>query len=816
MARSNLALLETHPWHETSLGPVEDWPPEMRGVIAAIMASDFPVCTGWGDDTIQIYNDAYNAIFGDKHPASFGAPLRDTWPEIWPFVRDNLGHVKRSGEPLLFQDTMLPLAKTGRPEECYFDFSYSAIKDLGGRVLGVMSIAVETTDAVVARRRQAMSEITATSHAGGGVPAFSGALHAVLSDNYMDCRAGILFRLSPENGMPLEAEWTIRADPQFTGALRPVVAAALSGKSERIFNLPRDAQRPELSDRGIVIPIADGRAQLIAALVLVPHALVPIDRSLAPFATQLSQRVHASLHSAELLEQDLVRAREQMTEQSAMYQFLFENIRDGAIYTATTGRPEDDEFVLALNTRACEMLGYDAEEAIGMHRDAFFFPEDRDLALALQERNRNDVFVGDLTFRAKDGSPVPVEVTSNIVELTKGERRSVTIIRDLANRTSRDRERDERMRTEALASLTRAVAHDFNNLLTVVLGSLDALEEGLPEQDSNLNLVQSAVRAAEEAGRLTSQLLAYSRRTPTKLRMLQIGAFVQEIRPLLIAALGDANRLDIDIGEDVANCWADTSALTSALINLVTNARHAMTGDGTLSITANVVSGTGFYPSHDGYELPQEEYVAVNVRDNGPGVPASHREKIFEPFFTTKGIGEGTGLGLPTVLDTVRQIGGDLRLGPGDDDGAEFQILLPLATEADGKEAEAAAPAGNDEVVLYVEDNLLVREKTVLMLQNLGFSPLVARHGREALDYARSDRRIDIVLTDLVMPGLSGRALVRELARLRPALPVVIVTGYDPEDPASGMEMASVLMKPYSREELADALVRNLPSPRTE
>ncbi len=812
MPQSNLALLENFPWHETSLGPVEDWPAEMRGVIQAIMASDFPVCTGWGEDTVQIYNDAYNTIFGNKHPKSFGAPLRDSWPEIWPFVSDALGQVQRTGEALLFQDTMLPLAKAGRPEECYLDFSYSAVKDLNGRMIGLMSIATETTDAVVARRRQGVSEIIASSHAGGGIGAFSDVLHAVLSENEMDCRAGVLFRLSPENGMPVDAEWVIRADAHFASSVRPVVAAALSGKSDRIVRLPGEAQRAELSDEAVVIPIADGRAQLIAALVLAPDPLVPVRRSLVPFAAQISRRIHGALHSAELLEQDLLKARERMTEQSAMYKFLFENIRDGAIYTATSGLPEDDEVILAINNQAVEMLGYDAEEAVGMHRASFFFPDDKNLLAALRERNSHGVFIGDLTFRAKDGTSVPVEVTSNIVDLAEGETRSVTILRDLATRRARDREREEQMRTEAMASLTRAVAHDFNNLLTVVLGSLDLLEETLPEDDSRLKLVRSAARAAEEGGRLTSQLLAYSRLTPTKLRTVQIGAFLQEIRPLLVSALGDANRLEIDIDNGGAYCWADTSVLTSSLINLVTNARQAMEGNGNLTITVFLIPKARAHPSHDAYDLAHDEYLALNVRDNGPGIPDDIRDKIFEPFFTTKEIGDGTGLGLPTILETIRQIGGDLRLAPNRDAGAEFQLLLPRAIASGGeRETSEVSQAGRGEVVLYVEDNILVREQTVLMLDHLGFAPLVAEHGREALEYAKSDREIDIVLTDLVMPGgLSGRALARELARIRPELPVVITTGYDPDAPSDDARTETVLKKPYSREELAKALVQNL------
>lgn len=812
MPKSNLKLFEEFPWHETSLGREEDWPVEMRSVVQAIMASDFPVCTGWGDEIIQIYNDAYNTIFGDKHPESFGAPLRDSWPEIWPFVSDSLDQVRRTGEPMRFEDAMLPLAKTGTPEECYLDFSYSAIKDLEGRVIGLMSIATETTSEVVSRRRQALTEVAASPVPGGGVSAFSAALHDVLSGNEMDCRAGILFRLSPENGMPAEAEWVIRGDTVLANSVRPAVAAALAGNDDWIIELPDAAKRPDLSSEAAVIPFMDSEARLIAALLLVPNPLVPSRRSLALFADQISQHVHSALHASELLETGIQKAREQMTEQSAMYQFLFENIRDGAIYTTTSGRPDDDEIILAINRRACEMLGYETEEAVGMHRNAFFFPEDEDLSSALRERNENSIFVGDLVFRAKDGRPVPVEVTSNIVELTAGETRSVTIIRDVAERAAREREREEQMRTKAMASLTGAVAHDFNNLLTVILSSIDILEQSISDDDERLRLIQNAGRAAEEAGSLTSQLLSYAHRAPSKPKAVQIGAFLQEVRPLLVSALGETNRLLIDVDDKAGHCWADTSALTTSLINLVTNARHVMPHGGTLTIAANLVRKEHFYPSHDGHELPQGEYLAVHVRDEGTGISEGVRDKVFEPFFTTKEIGEGTGLGLPIVLETMRQMGGDLRLSPNQGAGAEFQLLLPLAAEDPSENNPNEDPdTGQGQIVLYVEDNSLVREQTVLMLKQLGFSPLSARNGREALELATTDRQIHIVLTDLVMPGgLSGRALARELKKLRPEVPVIITTGYDPGDSGEGEPEETVLKKPYSRKELANVLLNKL------
>ncbi|WP_161349546.1 ATP-binding protein [Maritimibacter harenae] len=811
MRKTNRTLLDEFPWHETNLGSPSNWPAEMRGVIDAIMATDFPVCTGWGPDTVQIYNDAYNAIFGDKHPESFGAPLRQTWPEIWEFVSESIGHVKRTGKPFSLKDAMLPLVRSEFPEECYFDFSYSAIKTLEGSTIGVMAIAHETTREVVARRRNQILELAPRGSAAVGIGSFSGELRDILAQNELDCQLAVLFRLSSDNGLPLEAEWAIGCDDGYIDALRPVVAAGLSRGGRRMVDLPDQIRREEAAARGCLIPVGDRDAKLVGALLLVPNSLVPIDSSYFGYADLISQKVHSLLHAAEVLHANMQATRERMSEQSAMYRFLFENIRDGAIYTATDGGPSDREIILAVNRRASEMLGYEPEEMVGMQRETFFFPSDGKLEAALQERGEDGFFSGELAFRTKDGQPVPMGITSNLFELPGGEVRSVTIIRDLTAQKAREQERDDRVRMEALANLTRAVAHDFNNLLTVVLGGLDMLDERLSEGDPNLPLIRNVTRAAEEAGNLTNQIMAYARPSQKKVKTIEVGSFLQEIRPLLESALGAGNSLAIRSTEVSGYVRTDPSVLTAGLLNLATNARQAMSNGGALYIGQSYPGRQDLYPSHDGYQLPASEHLAITVSDNGTGISEEVRARIFEPFVTTKAVGEGTGLGLSIFLEGIRAAGGDLRLSDERGNGATFQVLLPLVRQGERDTERDEAAVGHGEIVLYVEDNPHVRAQTTLMLEQLNFSPVVARHGREALAIARSDAHIDIVLTDLVMPGgISGRALASELMSIRPGIPIVMTTGYDPEGESGAGNDQWVLSKPYSREDLADILVRKL------
>ena len=187
MPQANLALLQGFAWEATALGPIEGWPGEMRGVVDAALNSAFPICTGWGADHVQIYNDAYNAIFGAKHPASFGAPVRESWPEIWDFLAPALAQVRERREALWFEGMLLPLARAGVPEECWFDFSYSPVLSRAGEVLGVMSAAVDRTQETVLRRRKPAESWSFPSAGSPDLLAMVGAaLQERLDGNAMD------------------------------------------------------------------------------------------------------------------------------------------------------------------------------------------------------------------------------------------------------------------------------------------------------------------------------------------------------------------------------------------------------------------------------------------------------------------------------------------------------------------------------------------------------------------------------------------------------------------------------------------------------
>lgn len=817
MDGSNSTLLETFPWHQTSLGRPETWHPDMKAIIRMAMASGFPVYSAWGKDFVQVYNDAYNPILGDKHPESFGMPARECWREIWAFLGPAFEKVRTTQQELTYSSRLLPLAKKGVPEECYFDFSYSPVLTTEGETLGVVSISTERTSDVIAKRRQAINSLDAGLANDTSFRELASRLHEILEANEMDCAAAALYSIDEHTSNPEGEISNLRLDDATARALRPLAAQALRSGSKDIESVPLNGLRtnPDWADKAHAIALRGHNAQLRGILILVPNKLVPIERSHSSFAHSLASRFHSILHAVEMRQSEIGKAHEEKAEQESLYQFLFDNMGDGAVYLSTSGAVGDDEIVLAANRRACEMMGYTPDEVIGRSREAFFFPQDQGARTALNERAKHGFYLGELTFRTKDGDSLETEITSNLVSLKNGEKRALTIIRDISHRSALERERAERVRLETIESLTGGLAHDFNNLLTVIVGSLEALLDDLEKPSGEYKLASNAMFAAERAGGLTNQLLAYSRRQALVTRPIDLNTFLQEVKPLLHSSLGEINRLEIDTEKDCPACKADSAQLTTTLLNLAANARDAMPEGGCLRLHTFPIDPEKLTPARDLHELSPGDYVGLRVQDDGTGIKPDTLDRIFEPFFTTKGVGKGSGLGLSMVQGFMRQLGGDVRLTSTLGQGTTIDLVFPIASEAQGiTQAQPLRAGANGERLLLVEDNELVREQTRLMLEQIGFTTTTAENAQDALQQLEKGLTVDLVLTDMVMPGSrSGLQLAKELRRTHPGLPVVITTGHDPgaalsPDRAQGFD---VLRKPYTRSSLAETLLRHIP-----
>ena len=400
-------------------------------------------------------------------------------------------------------------------------------------------------------------------------------------------------------------------------------------------------------------------------------------------------------------------------------------------------------------------------------------------------------------------------VQERTVELATANRQ---LLRQMEERERVEATLRQMQRLEAVGQLTSGVAHDFNNLLTVVLGNVRFLDRELAAAgiDGKIKRRLDHMRAAAERGaKLTDQMLSFSRRQRLEPRALDLNEAVAGMHELLQSTMGGSIRIETRLARDLWPAMADPTQLELAVLNLAINARDAMQIGGTLTVsTTNVTRGAPRHPEHP----PAGDYVEICVADTGSGMPPSVLERVFEPFFTTKEVGKGSGLGLPQVYGFAQQSGGRLKIDSQDQVGTTVTLLLPRSQRLptapiDTSSAMPVRGDNNDRQVLLVEDDEEVAALTREMLSNLGFTVVHAASPAAALGALANARNIDIVFSDVMMPGgISGLDLAREIRRRRPGLPIVLTTGYSEATAAMNNREFRLLLKPYSLDALADAL----------
>jgi signal transduction histidine kinase/CheY-like chemotaxis protein len=357
---------------------------------------------------------------------------------------------------------------------------------------------------------------------------------------------------------------------------------------------------------------------------------------------------------------------------------------------------------------------------------------------------------------------------------------------------------------EAMGSLTGGVAHDFNNLLTPIIGSLDMLVRKGVGSDRERRLIDGALQSAERAKTLVQRLLAFARRQPLQPTAVDLAQLVDGMAGLIASTLGPTIGVRLEVADDLPPARADANQLEMALLNLAVNARDAMPEGGELTITARSCSmADGQRPG-----MKPGTYVCLGVADTGIGMDEATRLRAIEPFFSTKGVGKGTGLGLSMVHGLVAQLGGGLTIDSAPGQGARIELCLPVSGLAAAPLGERAADpppvAGKLGVALLVEDEELVRMSAADMLADLGYEVVETSSAQHALLLVREGLRPDLLVTDHLMPGMSGAQLVHELRTGLPALPALIVSGYAE---AEGVDPAIPrLSKPFRKEELAACL----------
>ena len=503
-------------------------------------------------------------------------------------------------------------------------------------------------------------------------------------------------------------------------------------------------------------------------------------------------------------------AERQLFESEQRFRMLVQGVQDYAIYMLDTeGR------VTNWNTGAAKIKGYTESEIVGSHFSRFYTAEDQargEPQRALDAAVREGKYEKEAWRVRKDGTRFWASVLLDPIHDDKGDLVGFAkVTRDISERRKANLALEEAraalaqsQKLQALGELTGGIAHDFNNLMTVIRGSADLLRrDNLPDEKRHRYL-QAIIETADRAADLTSQLLAFSRRQALRPEVIDVNVRLDALGEVLSRTLDSQIAVKLDLAPDLWPTEVDATQFETALLNAAFNARDAMPEGGSLSfVTRNVTSDEG-------------DCICIALPDTGEGMPEDVANRAFEPFFTTKPVGKGTGLGLSQIHGFAAQSGGRAEIESSAGVGTTIRILLPRSTKRFAKTAEdeivTASRTGLK--ILLVEDNAHVLAFAEHLLGELQHDVMTAESGDQALALI-DDRPIDLLLTDVVMPGMSGIELAHEIRRRFPAIPVVLASGYSEEIIEGSGDEFEILRKPFDAGSVSRAIERALRQGRT-
>ncbi|MEO8778063.1 MAG: PAS domain-containing protein [Rhodanobacter sp.] len=800
------ACMRAHDWRHAAMGEVAAWPDALKSIVSMMLGSRFPMFLLWGDEHVCLYNDGYIPLLGKRHPAALGQPFKSTWPEIWPSIHPLIMRTY-AGESLYFDSLPLRIERNQFQEDANFTFSYSPLRDADGTIKGAFCSCMETTE-------QLRTEAALRSSEARWRGLFNNMQEGFFLGQALRDATGRMvdFRFLEMNP-GFEQQSGIAASDMLGRPARE----ALPGIQDELLQIYAEVvETGEPRHFEACISVTGNRWFEVRARKMA------IDRFAVLFLDITARRdVEAALRKSEATFRGLAQAMpNQVWTASAIGMLDWVNERtmeysgvgsdqllgDGWTHMV---HPDDlpaagQEWTHAIHSGRTYQTEFRLRRADGSYR--------WHLARATPIHDENggiDHWIGtntdieDQKRNAQELSRLNEDLESRVAE------RSAQL--ELANNALR-----QAQKMEAVGQLTSGIAHDFNNLLTGVIGGVDMLRTRLAQGrhhdiDRYIDAVTSSAR---RAAALTHRLLAFSRRQPLKPEVVDVNARVQSLRELLDRTLGPSVKLDIVTAAELWPTSCDANQLESTLLNLVINARDAMREDGVLGIeTANYAITPQQAASEPG--LMPGDYVKVCVTDNGEGMPSEVASKAFEPFFTTKALGEGTGLGLSMSYGFAKQSHGHIRIESEPGQGTRVMLYLPRYTGTHSAHTAAttrdsAAPMSEKtHTVLVVEDEPVIRELILEVLQGRNCRCHQAADGNAALALLQSHADIDLLITDVGLPGLNGRVLAEQARHMIPALRVLFVTGYAENsifDMTGTDKHMELLPKPFGVDQLVRAV----------
>lgn len=826
------ALIARTDWSRTPLGASGTWPQSLRTAVDIVIHSPMPMLLLWGPQLTQIYNNGFAMLAGSKHPHAFGQPAHLIWPELQDFT-DPIYRAVLQGQVRTYSERRFTLQRGGIESDFWLDLTYSPIRDENTQVAGILVTAIETNERrriALELQRRSEESLKAQRDTEERLQLALAATDAVGTwdwdigeDRFIaDAHFAQLHGIDPAQAGQLPiSDYLQGVHPEDRALIARSIKHCITHGTEYAEEyrlLKADGELRWVFARGRCYKDHHGRPVRFLGAALDLTERKHTEQALRQSQTELQLIINAMPILISYVDHE-----ERFRLNNAAYLDWY-GLTPQELYGRTIREVIGEEAYFlrapyiaeALAGRPCSFSLYTP------HRDG----SNRHALMNYLPRHGADgsvngfyIFVIDESERKKTE-----EALRNLNETL--EERVSARTEQLAQANQRlqnemfERERAEdalrhAQKMEAVGQLTGGIAHDFNNMLTGIIGSLDLMQRYIADgrADEIGRFTKAAVSSANRAAALTHRLLAFSRRQSLDRKTLNVNELIHSLEDLIRRTKGDPIELTLRLADDVWPISTDVSQLENALLNLVINARDAMPDGGELLIeTANVYL--------DGNDITTLEpvkagdYLMLAVSDNGTGMTPSVRAKAFDPFFTTKPIGQGTGLGLSMIYGFAQQSGGHVSLDSLPNQGTCVRLYLPrlnlLEPERPVVETLSAAPTATcGETVVVVEDDPAVRMLVLDLLKELGYLAHEAADASAALPLLESELRVDLLVTDVGLPGMNGRQLAEIARQHRPGLKVLFMTGYAQKAAErqgfleDGMDMVA---KPFSIEVLANKI----------